>query len=166
LPGLVLAFGYVAGFDFKIGWLNPRQNPILLLVISYSVRRLPYIVRAAYAGFQQASITLEEASANLGATPWRTLRKITLPLVMANLIAGTVLTFSFAMLEVSDGLILAMREKYYPITKMIWQLMGRIDPNAPGLACALGVVGMGILAASLVIAGKLLGKKTGQLFRA
>ena len=166
LPGLVLAFGYVAGFDFKIGWLNPRQNPILLLVISYSVRRLPYIVRSAYAGFQQASITLEEASANLGATPWRTLRKITLPLVMANLIAGTVLTFSFAMLEVSDGLILAMREKYFPITKMIWQLMGRIDPNAPGLACALGVVGMGILAASLVIAGRLLGKKTGQLFRA
>jgi iron(III) transport system permease protein len=166
LPGLVLAFGYVAGFDCRISWLNPRQNPILLLIISYSVRRLPYIVRSAYAGFQQASITLEEASANLGASPWRTLRRITLPLVMANLIAGTVLTFSFAMLEVSDSLILAMREQYFPITKMIWQLMGRIDPNAPGLACALGVVGMAILAVSLLVAGKILGKKTGQLFRA
>jgi len=166
LPGLVLAFGYVAGFDFKIQWLNPRDNPSLLLIISYSVRRLPYIVRSAYAGFQQASVTLEEASANLGATPFRTLRKITLPLVMANLIAGTILTFSFAMLEVSDGLILAMREKYFPITKMIWQIMGRIDPNAPSVACALGMVGMVILTASLLVAGKILGKKMGQLFRA
>jgi len=166
LPGLVLAFGYVAGFDFAIPWLNPRNNPTLLLVISYSVRRLPYIVRSAYAGFQQTSVTLEEASANLGATPLRTLRKITLPLVMANLIAGTILTFSFAMLEASDGLILAMREKYFPITKMIWQIMGRIDPGAPGVACALGVVGMVILTASLLVAGKILGKKMGQLFRA
>ena len=173
LPGLVLAFGYVAGFDIddkKHPALNklfdPRENPTLLLIVSYSVRRLPYIVRSAYAGFQQTSVTLEEASANLGASPFRTLRKITLPLVMANLIAGTILTFSFAMLEVSDGLILAMREQYFPITKMIWQLMGRIDPNAPSIACALGVVGMIILTASLVIATKILGKKMGQLFRA
>ena len=116
LPGLVLAFGYVAGFDFQawLTWLNPRENPTLLLIISYSVRRLPYIVRSAYAGFQQTSVTLEEASANLGASPLRTLRKITLPLVMANLIAGTILTFSFAMLEVSDGLILAMQREVLP----------------------------------------------------
>ena len=166
LPGIVLAFGYVAGFDLKISWLNPRDNPTLLLIISYSVRRLPYIVRSAYAGFQQTSVTLEEASANLGASPFRTLRKITLPLVTANLIAGTLLTFSFAMLEVSDGLILAMKERFFPITKMIYQLLGRIDPNAPSLACALGVVGMIILTASLLVAGRLLGKKMGQLFRA
>jgi iron(III) transport system permease protein len=138
----------------------------LLLVVSYSVRRLPYIVRAAFAGFQQTSVTLEEASANLGASPWRTLRKITLPLVMANLVAGTILTFSFAMLEVSDSLILAMRDQYSPITKMIYQLMGRIEPDAPSVACALGVVGMVILSVSLLIAGKILGKKLGQLFRA
>src|SRR4030095_13355854 len=75
------------------------------------------------------SVTLEEASANLGASPFRTLRRITLPLVMANLLAGTILTFAFAMLEVSDGLILAMKEGYYPITKMIYQLMGRLDPG-------------------------------------
>jgi iron(III) transport system permease protein len=170
LPGLVLAFGYVAAFDgFKARWLNeyfnPRNNATALLIISYSVRRLPYLVRSAYAGFQQTSVTLEEASANLGASPLRTLRTITLPLIMAHLIAGSILTFSFAMLEVSDGLILAMKERFFPITKMIYQLMGRLDPNAPSVACALGVVGMILLAASLLIAGQLLGKKFGQLFR-
>ncbi|HXG49496.1 MAG TPA: ABC transporter permease subunit, partial [Methylomirabilota bacterium] len=137
-----------------------------LLIVSYSVRRLPYIVRSACAGFQQTSVTLEEASANLGASPWHTLRRITLPLIAANLIAGTILTFAFAMLEVSDSLILAMREQYFPITKAIYQLMGRIDPNAPAVACALGVVGMMLLALSLGLATRLLGRKLGQLFRA
>ena len=165
LPGLVIAFGYVAAFDFKLPWLNPRENPTLLLIISYAVRRLPYIVRSAYAGFQQTSVTLEEASANLGATPFRTLRRITLPLIGANLVAGTILTFSLAMLEVSDGLILAMKEDFYPITKMIWLIMGRIDPNAAGIACALGVVGMAILSVCLFVASRLLGRSLGQLFR-
>lgn len=173
IPGLVLAFGYVAGFDINEklhprldAWLDPRTNPTLLLILSYSVRRLPYIVRSAYAGFQQTSVTLEEASANLGATPLRTLRKITLPLVAANLVAGTILTFSFAMLEVSDSLILAMRDQFFPITKQIWQLLGRINPSAPSVACALGVVGMAILTSSLLLAGRLMGRRLGQLFRA
>lgn len=165
LPGLVIAFGYVAAFDFPLPWLNPRENPTLLLVISYSVRRLPYIVRAAYAGFQQTSVTLEEASASVGAAPWRTLRRVTLPLVAANLVAGTILTFSLAMLEVSDGLILAMREEFYPITKMIWLLMSRIEPSAASVACALGVVGMVILGGSLFLAARVLGQRLGQLFR-
>ena len=165
LPGIVIAFGYIAAFDWKISWINPRENPTLLLIISYSVRRLPYIVRSAYAGFQQTSITLEEASANLGASAFRTLRKITLPLVMANLIAGTILTFAFAMLEVSDGLILAMKERYFPITKTIYQLLGRIDPNSSSIACALGVLGMILLTASLVIAARILGRKMGEMFR-
>lgn len=165
LPGLVIAFGYVAAFDSRIPWLNPRENPTLLLVIGYAVRRLPYIVRSACAGFQQTSVTLEEASANLGAHPLRTLVRITLPLVAANLVAGTLLTFSLAMLEVSDGLILAMKEAYFPITKMIWLLMGRIEPNAASIASALGVVGMAILGTCLLIASRLLGRSLGQLFR-
>lgn len=165
LPGLVIAFGYVAAFDLKVSWLNPRENPTLLLVISYAVRRLPYLVRSAIAGFQQTSVVLEEASANLGAGPFRTLRRITLPLVMANLVAGTILTFSLAMLEVSDGLILAMKEDFYPITKMIWLLMGRIEPDAASVASALGVVGMALLAVSLLAAARILGRSLGQLFR-
>jgi iron(III) transport system permease protein len=84
---------------------------------------------------------------------------------MANLIAGTILTFSFAMIEVSDGLILAMKEQFYPMTKMIYQLMGRIDPASASVACALGVVGMAVLTISLLAAGRLLGRKMGQLFR-
>ncbi|HOS95116.1 MAG TPA: ABC transporter permease subunit, partial [Armatimonadota bacterium] len=163
LPGLVLAFGYVGCFA---GWpIDPRANPTALLVVAYAVRRLPYAVRSAYAGFQQTSITLEEASMNLGASPMRTLRRITLPLVTANLVAGGILTFAFAMLEVSDSLILAMKEQYYPITKAILSLLQRIV-DGPYIASAMGVVGMVLLAVSLIVAGRFLGRRMGELFRA
>jgi len=178
LPGLVLAFAFFVAFSrplpeflsfadgFWSAFIDPRSNPTLLLVIAYAIHRLPYIVRAAYAGFQQTSVSLEEASANMGAGPLRTLWKISLPLISANLIAGSILTFSFAMLDVSNGMILAQESQFYPVTKAIYMLMGRITPVAPSIACALGVLSMILLGFSLFIASKLLGQKMGQLFKA
>lgn len=179
LPGLVLAFAYFVAFsrpvfpgdwksanEFWLGLFDPRKNPTFILIIAYAIHRLPYIVRAAYAGFQQTHVSLEEASANLGASPWRTLRRISLPLIGANLIAGTILTFSFAMLDVSNGMILAQESAFYPVTKAVYLLMGRITPTAPSIACALGVLAMILLAACLFGASKLLGQKMGQLFKA
>jgi len=135
-----------------------------LLVIAYAIRRLPYMVRAAYAGFQQVSTTLEEAAVNLGSTTLRALRRVTMPLISANLIAGGILAFAFAMLEVSDSLILAIKQQFFPITKAIYQLLGRIE-DGPYIASALGVWAMAFLALALVTAGVLLGRRMGQLFR-
>jgi iron(III) transport system permease protein len=167
VPGLVLAFGYLAmtqkgqWFDF----LDPTANPTALLVIAYSVRRMPYVVRSAVAGFQQTSVSLEEAAQNLGATPLRALRRITLPLIAANLLAGGILAFSFAMLEVSDSLLLAQKEEHYPITKAIFELTQLLGEGRYA-ASALGVWAMAFLGATLLCVTILLGKKLGTLFRA
>ncbi len=175
LPGIVLAFGYVGSFadtspalrhmpESVISVIDPRQNPTLLLIVSYSVRRLPYMLRSIYAGLQQTSVTYEEASQNLGANPARTLYKITFPLIIANLIAGSILVFSFSMLEVSDSLVLAMRDEYSPITKAIWSLSQR-PVGGEYIASALGVVGMVILIGCLIGAGRALGGRLGEIFK-
>ena len=147
-----------------INILDARNNPVPLLIIAYAVRRLPYMVRAAYAGFQQTSVSLEEAAQNVGASPARSIRRITIPLIFANLVAGGILCFSFAMLEVSDSLILAFEQRYYPITKAIYNLMTR--PDGPFIASAMGVLGMALLMTGLLIAGRVLGRRMGELFRA
>jgi chromate transporter len=87
------------------------ENPVLLLVIAYAVRRLPYVVRSASAGFQQVSPSLEEAAQNLGARPEKALWRITLPLVAPNLVAGGLLA---GLLFVGPGaaLILALAAFY------------------------------------------------------
>jgi iron(III) transport system permease protein len=163
LPGLVMAFGYVAAFSATP--LDPRINPVPLLIVAYAVRRLPYMVRAAYAGFQQTHVVLEEAAMNLGASPLKALYQITFPLVFANLVAGAVLSFSFAMLEVSDSLILALKEQNYPITKAIYALLGRIA-DGPYIASAMGMLGLVLLAGSLFVASRFFGRRMGELFRA
>jgi iron(III) transport system permease protein len=162
LPGIVIAFGYITAFNHTI--LDPRKDATFLLIFAYSVRRLPYVLRAAYAGFSQVSESLEEASMNLGAGPGKTLRKITLPLIAANLLAGGILAFCFALLEVSDSLILALKTNSFPITKTIYTLLGRVDDGLV-LASALGVWAMVFLGTSLLLANSILGKKMGQLFK-
>ena len=175
VPGLVMAFGYVAMSlrwpfgegDPLAGWidvLGANPNPMLLLVIAYGVRRLPYVVRSVVAGLEQTSGELEEAAMNLGAGRVKAVRTIIIPLIMANLIAGGLLAFSFAMLEVSDSLILAQRESHYPITKAIYTLFERLG-DGPYVASALGVWGMALLAVTLIGASVLMGKKMGAIFR-
>jgi len=175
VPGLVMAFGYVA---MTLRWpfgegdplhgvldvLGPEPNPALLLIIAYAVRRMPYVVRATVAGLQQTSGELEEAALNLGASRLRTVRTIVIPLIMANLIAGGLLAFSFAMLEVSDSLILAQREADFPITKAIYVLFERLG-DGQYIASAMGVWGMGLLALTLIGATAMMGKKMGAIFR-
>ena len=141
VPGLVLAFGYLAmtqeGRVFA--FLNPTKDPTALLIIAYSVRRLPYVVRSVAAGLQQTSVTLEEAAQNLGAPPLRALRKITLPLI------------------------LAQRQTDFPITKAIYELFNLLGEGRY-LASALGVWAMVFLGIALYGASRILGKKLGALF--
>jgi iron(III) transport system permease protein len=177
VPGLVLAFGYLGTYsgigqsDGSPAWLrwlgtaiDPRHNPTILLVLAYAVRRIPLVFRSATAGLEQCPHVLEEASYSMGAGPFRTLRRVTLPLIGANLAAGAVLAFSYAMLEVSDSMILALDKAYYPITKVIYTLFGRIG-DGEGVASAMGLLAMALLAASLVSAGLYLGRRMGEMFR-
>jgi len=165
-----VSFGAISAAQLKpvvaavARWIDPFQNPLPLLVANYAVRRLPYMVRAAYAGFSQIDVSLEEASVNLGASPWRTLRRVTIPLVMAHVIAGAVLAFTFAMFEVSSSLILATKSNWYPISRALYDLFSRVDDGIY-VACALGVVGMVLLAVSLLVSGTAMGRRLGELFR-
>jgi iron(III) transport system permease protein len=141
-----------------------QRNPVLLLILAYAARRLPYIVRSAAAGLQQTPQDLELAAANLGATRATILRRIMVPLILANLLAGALMAFAFAMLEVSDSLILAQTSSFYPITKAIWELSQRLGDGLY-IASALGVWAMVLLTLTILSASALLGKKMGAIFR-
>jgi len=168
VPGLILAAGYVA-MTAKGAWLEeigPLRNPFTILVIAYSVRRLPFVVRGVSAGLEQVPVTLEEAGRNLGAGRLRTAARITMPLIAANVIAAGVLTFAFAMLEVSDSLILAQQRAHYPITKEIYKQWASGNLDAPNVAAALGVYCMLLLGGTYAVAGALMGRRLGAIFRA
>jgi iron(III) transport system permease protein len=174
VPGLVMAFGFVAiSLQLQIWFkdnaalrelVDVNQNPTLLLVAAYAMRRLPYVVRSATAGLEQTPVDLELAAHNLGASSLTTLRRITVPLISANLIAGGLLALAFAMLEVSDSLILAQKQSYWPITRAIYELFQRLG-DGPYIASALGVWAMALLMLTILSASALLGRRMGAIFR-
>lgn len=123
------------------------------------------MVRAASAGLQQTSQSLEEASLLFGANKFQTLLKITIPLLMANLIAGALMCFSYSMLDVSDSLILAMKDQFYPLTKAIYSFYLE-QGNGEFVASALGMIAMLILTLSILGVTRVLGNKMGELFKA
>lgn len=166
VPGLVMAFGYFAITQTgPLSFLNPLEHsPITILAIAYAIRRLPFLVRACSAGLQQLPQAMEEAAADLGAGKVRTLVRVVIPLLAANLLAGTLLVFSRSMLEVSDSLLLAFDPSSYPMTKAIWALAA-IPQDGVQTASALGVVGMILLAVTFGGGTFLLGKRLGALFR-
>jgi iron(III) transport system permease protein len=174
VPGLVLAFGYLAvSLQIKawfpdVKWLlqviDVQKNPTLLLVMAYTMRRLPYVVRSTVAGLEQTPEELELAARNVGATRTQTLLRITAPLIGANLIAGGLMVFAFTMLEVSDSLILVQKQSYWPITRGIYELYQRLG-DGPYIASALGAWAMVLLTLILLAVNLLLGKRVGALFK-
>ncbi len=172
IPGLVMAFGYLSlsvqvrrtfGEATPV-WLDVQRFPVMLLILAYAARRLPYVVRSAAAGLEQVPVDYERAAANLGAGVGRILRRIVLPLIIANVLAGALMAFVFAMLEVSDSLILAQSAEFFPITRAIWELSQRLGDGLY-VASALGVWAMVLLGSALFLVGALLGRRLGAMFR-
>ena len=102
LPTIVVALALLQLYA-KLG-ISPSE---VSLIVGHTVVALPYCVRAMYAAFASYDTTLDDAAATLGARPWRTFFKVTLPVVKPSLVAGGVFAFaiSFSNIMVSVFLI-------------------------------------------------------------
>jgi molybdate transport system permease protein len=69
------------------------------VIIAQAFVSAPFYIRTARAGFARIDRAVEEAAANLGASPWHVFREVTLPLSRASLIAGAVLSWARALGE-------------------------------------------------------------------
>ncbi|MFN8125537.1 MAG: ABC transporter permease [Candidatus Nanopelagicales bacterium] len=67
----------------------------VVLVLTYLW--LPYMILPVYVGVQNIPPTLLDASADLGAHNWTTIRQVLLPIVKPSIIAGSVFTFSLSL---------------------------------------------------------------------
>ncbi|CAD5244606.1 ABC transporter permease [Thermococcus camini] len=158
VPGIVIAMSYFFFFAkvFPDTPLDPTNllgfNPAMVLVLAYSIRRLPFAARSISAGIQQVHVSLEEAALNLGAGRWKALTGILMPLILLNLLGGAMLSFVYCMSETSVGITLgSINPDYYPITARMVELMTSAVGSA-NLAAALGVFLMTVQIIAIVLA--------------
>ena len=138
VPGIVLAIGYLRTFQsFEIGGV-PITQTWLLIMLAYSVRRLPYALRSCMAALQQVNLSLEEAAEMLGASKWRSVRRIVIPLIAGGILAGFVSSFITAAVELSATILLVVKESQAPMSYGIYLYMQSVSGRGAG--AALGVL--------------------------
>lgn len=103
IPGTVLAVALMTAFGAPPLLLT---GTVTILIVSYLVRRLPYAVRGVVAVLHHIEPATEEASVSLGASPWRTFRRVTLPLMAPGIISGAVMTWVQVISEISSTILL------------------------------------------------------------
>jgi iron(III) transport system permease protein len=166
IPGVVLAVGYLRvfhGWDVP-GLGGPLTGSWLILVIAYSMRRLPYTVRACYAALQQIHVSLEEAAQSLGANQPRTFRRVTFPLMLGGLVAGGLISFMTSAVELSSTIMLVPKIELGPISYGIYVYMQ--SAIGRGAGAALGVVAIVLVALSTYVTNRVFGGRSGSAFRA
>jgi putative spermidine/putrescine transport system permease protein len=112
---------------------------------------LPFMILPIVAALERVPASLTEASADLGATPHQTFRKVILPLAFPGVVAGSIFTFS---LTLGDYIIPGIIGNSRPfIGQAVYQLQGTAG-NIP-LAAAFTIVPIIIMAIYLTIARRL-----------
>jgi putrescine transport system permease protein len=97
LTGLSLLLLFVLLGD-AIGWPGRRgATTITLAHITFGLAFATVVIRAR---LSQLDPALEQAAADLGATPWRAFRRVTLPLLMPAIVAGWLLAFTLSLDDV------------------------------------------------------------------
>src|SRR5215510_15895930 len=103
LPGTVMAVGILLAF---IRVPLPIYGTIWILLIAYVARFIPLATRSANATFRQIDPSLEEAGRVTGASWWRSLQRILLPLSRPGLLVAFLLVFIPAFGELSATILL------------------------------------------------------------
>lgn len=88
--GLLLALGLI---DWPLR-LTYSEGAIIVALVHYG---MPFMILPIYGALLRIPPSLRDASTSLGAGPWRTLRRVTLPLSMPGVFGGTMLVFAVCM---------------------------------------------------------------------
>ena len=94
--GMLGAGGLVSLVAKPFGLDTPGYG-LTALIITLAYLWLPYMVLPIFAGLDRLPDSLLEASADLGAHSWTTLRRVVFPTVFPAVVAGSIFTFSLTM---------------------------------------------------------------------
>ena len=146
LPTILICYSYRTFFNSSDVWYVFGQNLYyadrvrILIVIAYTVVKLPFSLRMIKASFYAIDEELEDAARNLGSGPVRTFLKVKLPIILPSVLAVFALNFNALFTEYDMSATFA--STYGTTYAMVIQSMCReeglygYNVNASGRRCA------------------------------
>lgn len=159
LPGIVTGIALLAFFSLTdrplAQWtihLFGLSFPIPM-IIAHITFSITLVLSTVAARLFQLPPSLGEASADLGATPWKTFRKITLPLILPAMLSGAILAFTLSFDEVVVSLFLKGRDNTLPL--LIWgRLRLGLSPEINAAATIITAVSLTGIVISTILLGR------------
>ena len=115
------------------------QLSLLTVFLGHATALISVATTELFAGLQKMDRAQEEASLDLGATPWQTFWRVTLPNLKLSLIASALLIFTLSMDEIAVTFFLLGRENTLPLE--IWARLRRgITPEINAISALIFLV--------------------------
>lgn len=121
LPGIVTGMALNATFTQALG----SQLGLVTIIVAHATFCIVVVFNNVLARLRRLPVSLEEAAADLGASPLRTFRDITFPQMRTALIAGALLAFGLSFDEIVVTTFTAGSQQTLPI----WILSNLSRPN-------------------------------------
>jgi putative spermidine/putrescine transport system permease protein len=121
------------------------------MVLAHTALAIPFVVVSVTTSLRTMDRNLEAAAANLGASPTRTFRHITLPLILPGVLAGALFAFLSSWDEVVVAIFLTTT-KFRTLPAVMWEQVRQVvDPTVAAVATVLLLVTSVTLALVLVV---------------
>jgi molybdate transport system permease protein len=163
LPPTVLGYYLIVvwGRNGWLGhWLQETWGISLMFtwqgaVLASALVSLPLVYKSSRAAFEEVDLNLENVARTLGLSEWAVFRRVSLPLALRGILAGTMLAFARAMGEFGATLMVAgnLPGKTQTLSLAIYSA---VQAGNDGLAMTLVLLTSGACIVILVTSGKLL----------
>jgi iron(III) transport system permease protein len=153
------------------GWLNrfymlvtgAEAGPLNIysftgLAVVIALYSFPYIFIFTTAALELVSSEMEDAANILGAGPWRTMRRVTLPLALPAILGGLIICFLEAIALFGSPAMIAIPARFNVVTTQLYQFFGNPVRVEVAAAYAMPLLGVTVL---LVLVQRLITRRKG-----
>lgn len=124
------------------------------LILAHSAFCIPFAYLPIRARLEGMDLSLEIAAADLYATPWRTFRRVTLPLMAPGIMAGAMLAFVISLDDVVITEFVKSAGQDTLPTYMLGQLRRAVTPEVNAISTVLLALTVALLTAFFILTRK------------
>jgi putative spermidine/putrescine transport system permease protein len=133
LPWIITAIALLVFYSQVV-----RVETLIGLIIGHLIVSTPFVIRSVVSSLTGFDITLEEASANLGANELRTFFRITLPLLKTGIISGAIFAFLISFNNLNISLFISgVFIKPFPVVLYNFLYLRAFDPTVAALSSTI-----------------------------